>query len=118
MAALIKGTTYVVSFNSASLSNVTLTSVKVGRDDNNLETIPNEDGATDAKIYMDPFTTVSIEGVCKSAPSAVDKGSTLAFTPPGGTSTNYCVESYEAAYVAGATRISATLVLEDSMTYT
>ena len=118
MAALIKGTTYVVSFNSASLSNVTLTSVRVTKDDNNIETIQDEDGATDAIIYMDPFTSVSIEGVCTSAPSVVAKGSTLSFTPPGGAETNYRVESYEAAYVAGATRISATLILEDSMTYT
>lgn len=118
MAAVIKGTTYVVSFNGAALTNVTLTSVRCRADDNNVETIPDQDGATDAIIFMDPYSIYDIEGVCTAAPSSVAKGATVSFTPPGGSATNFRCENYERSYVAGATRISATLIKEDSMTYT
>lgn len=118
MAAVIKGTTYVVSFNSAALSNVTLTSVKTTKDDNNVELIQDADGATDALIYMDPYTKYEIEGVCTSAPTAVAKGGTVTFTPPGGASTAFRCESYNVTHVAGATRVSITVIKEDSMTYT
>ena len=118
MAAVIKGTTYVVSFNSASLSNVTLTDVSVTKGDNNVELIQDADGATDALIYMDPFTEYKIQGVCTSAPTAVAKGASVTFTPPGGASTVFRCESYEVQYAVGATRVSMTIIKEDSMTYT
>jgi hypothetical protein len=118
MAAVIKGTTYVVSFNSAALSNVTLTSVKTTKGDNNVELIQDADGATDALIYMDPYTEYQIEGVCTAAPTCVAKGASVTFTPPGGASTVFRCEQYNVEHSAGATRVSMTVIKEDSMAYT
>ncbi|MDD4860790.1 MAG: hypothetical protein PHI33_01645 [Smithellaceae bacterium] len=118
MAAVIKGTTYVVSFNNAALANVTLTSVRETKGDNNEEVIQDASGATSAIIYMDPFTQYDIEGVCSAAPTTLAKGATVQFTPPGGVAMSFRCDRYESAYVAGATRVSMTIIKEDSMTYT
>lgn len=117
MAAVIKGTTYQISFGGAAYTGVTLTSVKVRREDDNVETIQNADGATDAIIYMNPMDVIDVQGVCTAQMTAADKGDTITFTPPNGTSTTYRCESMDVEYAAGATRMNATLIKEDSMSY-
>ena len=115
MAAVQIGTKLKIGFGGNTYANTYAEEVTVSKPNGNVEVIKDELGATLTKILMDPGTKISGTFVLADAAS-IDppaEGDTVTI----GTVTGYC-ESAEAKFKDGATRLTMTIIKEDSMTYT
>lgn len=114
MSAVQKGTTLKISFGGNTYTSAIAEEVTVSKPNGNVEVIRDEDGATLTKILMDPGTVISgtfvLEDAYDDDPPA--EGDTVVI----GSVTGYC-QSAEMRHVAGATRLSISIIKEDSMTY-
>lgn len=120
MPAVIKGTTIKVSFGSFIYTGYVAEDVTVSYPDGNKEVIKDADGATLAKIFMDPATKIDATVIVLAAGS-IDPptdGETVGLIPPTGSLTSFMSEGSTARHVPGATRLSLSLIKETSMTYT
>jgi len=119
MAAVQKGTELSIGFGSFAYTGYVASDVTVTYPNGNVETIPDADGATMTKILMDPSAKIEADVVILAAGSIdppID-GATVTLTPPSGESTNYMSEGSSAKHSVGATKLSLSLIAEDSMTY-
>lgn len=119
MAAVIKGTTIMISFGSFVYTGYVAESVTVTSPDGNKEEIRDADGAMMTKIFMDPSmkieATVTILSTGSIAPP-ID-GATVGIIPPTGSLTSFMSEGSSATHTPGATKLSLSLIKETSMTY-
>lgn len=119
MAATLKGMTVEVSFASFLYTGYVAEDVVLSYPNGNIEVIPDADGATMTKIFMDPGTKIEATVVILSAGS-IDPpadGDAVGIDIPDGTLTTFMSEGSSARHVAGATRLSLSLIKETSMTY-
>ena len=119
MAAVLKGTTVLISFGSFVYTGYVAEDITVSYPDGNVEIIKNADGATMTKIFMDPSTKIEITVVILSTGSSdppID-GATVGLTPPKGTLTSFMSQGSSSKFGPGATRLSLSLIKEGSMTY-
>jgi hypothetical protein len=117
MAATIKGTTLAISYGSFSFTGYVPEDVTLSFPDGNIEVVRDADGATMTKILQDPTQKLDITVVTTSNITPPIQGAIVSLTPPQGTATSYYVESAEARFTSGATRLSLSLIKETSMTY-
>ncbi len=119
MAAILKGTTIKISFGSFSYVGYVPEDVTLSYPNGNVEVIKDADGATQTKVLMDPATKVDLTVVILTAGSITPPivGATVGLIPPSGTLTSFYVESADAKFSAGATRLTMSLIKEGSMTY-
>jgi len=119
MAAIIKGTTVEVGFGSWIYTGYVAEDVAFSYPEGNKEEIRDELGAMHTKILMDPGTkldaTVLILGTGSIDPPA--DGDAVSLTDPAGVLTTFMSEGSSARHIAGATRLSLSLLKEDSMEY-
>jgi hypothetical protein len=121
MAATQKGTTLKITFGSYVYTGYVPENMTVSYPDGNVKVIRDADGATMTKILMDPGQRVTGTFVILGASGSVIppiQGASVKLTPPTGTSTTYYCESAETAFSAEETKLTLTLIKEDSMTYT
>ena len=91
-------------------------------DYNNEEVTTDQNGATRSKIRMDEYeelsgTFIIDDPTGSTDPSVLKKGDVVALTTPDGASESWEVQSASTAMAAGATKLTATLRKEVSMTY-
>jgi hypothetical protein len=120
MAATQKGTTLKISFGSFAYTGYIAQDLTHSKDDENVEINRNADGATVNKIFMDPSTKITLNLLIADTSGSITpptKGASVGLIPPTGTLATFMVDSAEVAHAAGATKLSLTLIKEDSMTY-
>ena len=118
MAAVQKGTTLAIGFGSLAYAGYVASDATVTHPDGNVEVIPDADGATMTKIFMDPGDKIEADFVVSTG--GIDPpadGATVTLTPPSGASTSYMSEGSSAKHSVGATKLLLSLIAEDSMTY-
>lgn len=118
MAATIKGTTLAISYGSFSFTGYVPEDITLSFPNGNVEVVHDKDGATMTKILQDPTQKLDITVVTTSNITPPAQGEIVSLTPPQGTATSYFVESAEARFTSGATRLSLSLIKETSMSYT
>lgn len=121
MAATQKGTTLKIAFGSYVYTGYVPETMTVSYPNGNVKVIRNADGATMTKILMDPGMRVTGSFVILGASGSVippKEGDSITMTPPTGTSTTYYCESAETVFGEADTKLTLTLMKEDSMTYT
>jgi hypothetical protein len=121
MAAIVKGTTLMISFGSYVYTGYVPESMTVSFPNGNVKVIRDQHGATYAKLLMDPGTRVQGTFIIIGATGSITPpihGATVTLTPPTGTSTAFFCESAEVAFSAEESRLTLDLIKEDGMTYT
>lgn len=119
MAAVVQGTAVEVAFGGFAYTGYVAEDVTVSYPNGNVEVIRDADGATLCKIFMDPSTKLEVTLLVLAAGSIdppID-GALVTLTPPTGASTGFGSEGSTARHVAGATKLSLSLIKEDGMTY-
>ncbi len=120
MPAVQKGTTLKVSFGSFVYTGYVAEDVTVSYPNGNVELVPDADGASMTKILMDPATKLEVTAVILDATGSIDPpadGDTVGLDTPGGTLTSFMSEGSSTKHAAGATKLSLSLIKEDSITY-
>ena len=115
MAATQVGTTLKIGFASNAYTGTIVESFDTEAIDKNVEEIPDELGATETIVLMDPATQISFTAVIKETggsltPPAIGSSITV-------NSVLYRCLSSSVAQTTGASRLSITAIKEDSMTY-
>jgi len=119
MAAIQKGTTIKISFGSFAYTGYVAEDVTISYPNGNVEVLRDADGATMTKILMDPSTKIDATVLILTTGSIdppVD-GATVGLIPATGSLTSFMSLGSTARHVAGATRLSLSLIKETSMTY-
>jgi hypothetical protein len=121
MDATQKGTTLKIAFGSYVYTGYVPENISVSYPNGNIKVIRGANGETLTKILMDPGMQVTGSFIILGATGSIippAQGATVTLTPPTGTSTAYYCESAETVFSAEETKLTLTLIKEDSMTYT
>lgn len=114
MAATQLGSDLKIGFGSNTYANCLMESFTTEAVDGNVEEIPDEDGASETVILMNPGTQISFTAVIKDAgsltPPAIGSSITI-------NSVVYRCLSSSVAQTVGASRVSISAIKETSMTY-
>lgn len=120
MAQIQKGTTVKVGFGSFSYTGYVPEDATLSYPNGNVEVIKDANGATQTIIAMDPAKQQDVTLIILAA-GAIDppiEQSIISLTPNWGAATSFRVLSASVKFVAGASRLSLSLIKEDSMSYT
>ena len=120
MTAIQKGTTLMISFGSFVYTGFVGEDLTVSYPDGNVEVLHNADGATMTKIFQDPRFKLDATLLILDATGTINPpidGATVGLIPHMGTLTSFMSEGSSARFAAGATRLSLSVIKEDSMTY-
>ena len=111
-----KGQQWMVEFGSGAYTGYLPTdwTVKFTADD---EVVKDERGATISHILTDPRREHTVTFMIKSTGSITPpaKGDYITLTPPQGTSTKYYCNDASVSFSSGISRLSLSLLREDSM---
>ena len=119
MAGVIKGTTVEIGMASLVYTGYVAEDANLSFPNDNEEVVRDGDGATHTKILMDPSTKLDMTVVVLSAGSIEPPadGDAVGVALPSGTLTTFMSKGSSARHIAGATRLSLSLIKETSMTY-
>lgn len=111
-----KGQQWMVEFGSFAYTGYQPTDVTFKNTAND-EVVPDERGATISHILTDPRKEMTMNLLIKSTGSITPpaKGDTITMTPPQGTSTKYYCNDASVSFSSGISRLSLSLLREDSM---
>lgn len=114
--AVQKGQQWKIEFASFAYTGYLPTSVtnKLTADD---EVVPDERGATISHILRNPRREISLDLLIKSTGSVTppSKGDYITITTPEGVSTKFYCDDATVSFSSGISRLSLSLVREDSM---
>ena len=111
-----KGQQWMVEYGSFAYTGYLPTSITF-KDTADDEAVKDERNATISHILTDPRIEMSCDLLIKSTGSITPpaKGDYITLTPPQGTSTKYYCNDATVSFSSGISRLSLTLLREDSM---
>lgn len=116
-----KGTTLKVGFgNFAYTGYVPEDGLRWRKPAGNQEDVTDENGAMLTKILMDPRQEFDMDLIIKDTGGSITppkQGDTIAFTDPANNALSVMCNSAEVSFARGASKLTMSLVKEDSMTY-
>jgi len=120
MAAVVQGTTLMITFGSYAYTGFIPETMTVSYPNGNVKVVRGVSGETLTKIYMDPSQSVKGDFIILGATGTIIppiEGAAVTLTPPTGTSTIYGCISAEVSFSADETKLTLDLIKETSMTY-